>query len=77
MKYNVKTLLQGDATIKKMINNPDGTVTLDYQAASAEANLRTIKLAPLHLELRVRRLGWLQDLFRHPDHHELLIAALL
>ena len=76
MNGNLKTLLKGQATVKTTLTDVNGFTSTSYRARPIPALLRDCNLAPVHLELRVRRLHWLQSLLTFSDHHEIMLVSL-
>ena len=72
---HAKILLKGHGTRKTESEQPHEA--LKYAALPAQELLRKCGMIPLFLELRIRRLQWLQSLLKHIDHHDMVLAALL
>ena len=66
----------GLATVKTKLYDADGLCTITYRAKTRAEVFRLVGIAPLFVELRVRRLQWLQELILRPKHHRVTLAAL-
>ena len=67
-----RKLMRGKACRKH--EQPDGSIR--YIACTSAHVWQYIRLVPCEVELRVRRLRWLQNLARQPDAHSNVLAAL-
>ena len=70
-KYGRK-LMRGAACEKQVL--PDGSIK--YLAASAQQVWHYLRLVPCRIELRIRRLRWLQSMVSRPALHSNVLAAM-
>ena len=63
---NLKTLMRGAATAKVEMHDDEGELYIKYQALTADQVMKECGIAPLYLELRVRRLLWVWTMMCAP-----------